>query len=132
MLAKVFIFFEHVIFQLFTFNPFHPDFSMHILHTVPYTFPKVLLRGICFIIQSFSDYCEGKLDACHSQELKSYKPSRLAAGYYLGSLLTNFTLYGVLSVGQRQPRSYFILFSFLYYLHLYHLYRFHLITVLMY
>ena len=35
-------------------NPFHPNISMHILLTVPYTFPKVLMRRICFIIQSFS------------------------------------------------------------------------------
>ena len=34
-------------------NPFHPNISMHILHTVPYTFSKMLMRRICFVIQSF-------------------------------------------------------------------------------
>ena len=34
-------------------NPFHPNFSMHILYTVPYTFPKVLARRICFAIKNF-------------------------------------------------------------------------------
>ena len=28
------------------FNPLHPNISMHILHTVLYTFPKVLTRRI--------------------------------------------------------------------------------------
>ena len=37
-------------------NHFHPYISMHLLHTVPYTFPKVLMRRICFIIQSFSKW----------------------------------------------------------------------------
>ena len=37
-------------------GPFHPNISMHILHTVPYTFPKVLVRRICFIIQSYSNW----------------------------------------------------------------------------
>ena len=31
-------------------NPLHPNISMHILHTVLYTFPKVLTRRICLII----------------------------------------------------------------------------------
>ena len=60
---------------------------MQILHTVPYTFPKVLMRRICFKIQSFSGwwsfplfswpwcviqgwYCEEKLDASHSYVAK--------------------------------------------------------------
>lgn len=29
------------------FNPLHPDVSMHILHTVSYSFGKELKRGIC-------------------------------------------------------------------------------------
>ena len=33
---------------------FRLKISMHILHTVPNTLPKVLMRRICFIIQSFS------------------------------------------------------------------------------
>ena len=35
------------------FNPFHPNISMHILHTVLFTFPKALTRGICLKINSF-------------------------------------------------------------------------------
>ena len=34
-------------------NPLHPDISMHILHTVIYTNPKVLTRRICLTIKSF-------------------------------------------------------------------------------
>ena len=29
------------------FNPLHLNLSMHILPTIPYTFPKVLNRRIC-------------------------------------------------------------------------------------
>ena len=29
-------------------NPLHPNISMHILHTVLYTFPEVLTRGNVF------------------------------------------------------------------------------------
>ena len=28
-------------------NPLHPNISMHIIHTVPYAFLKVLTRRIC-------------------------------------------------------------------------------------
>ena len=35
------------------FNPLHPSISMHILHTVLYTFPNVLARRICFTIMMF-------------------------------------------------------------------------------
>ena len=34
-------------------NPKHPNISMDILHTVPYTVPKVLTRRICLTIKSF-------------------------------------------------------------------------------
>ena len=37
-------------------NPLHPNISMHILHIVLYTFPKVLMRRIFFIYQSFSSW----------------------------------------------------------------------------
>ena len=37
----------------FFFNPLHPRFSIHILHTALYTFPKVLTRRICLPIKSF-------------------------------------------------------------------------------
>ena len=60
---------------------------MNILHTVLYTFPKVLARRICLTIKSFfffviislilvtlmfdpGGYCKEKLDASHSQGLK--------------------------------------------------------------
>ena len=36
-----------------TLNPFHPNISLHILHTVLYTFPKVLKRRFCLLIKSF-------------------------------------------------------------------------------
>ena len=39
-----------------SFNPLHPNISMHILHTVLYIFPKVLTRRICLIIKSFSSW----------------------------------------------------------------------------
>ena len=35
------------------FNPLHPNISMHILHTVLLTVPKMLIRRICFSIKSF-------------------------------------------------------------------------------
>ena len=34
-------------------NPLHPNISMHILHTVLYTFPVVLTRRICLTIKGF-------------------------------------------------------------------------------
>ena len=34
-------------------NSLHPNISKHILHTVLYTFPKVLTRRICLTIKSF-------------------------------------------------------------------------------
>ena len=36
------------------FNPLHPNMSMHILHTVLYTFPTELKRRICLTITSFN------------------------------------------------------------------------------
>ena len=64
-------------------NPLHPKVSMHILHTVLFTFPKVLTRRISSTIKSLTLmitsfffswpycvipgwYCRRKLDACHS------------------------------------------------------------------
>ena len=37
-------------------NPLHPNISVHILHTVLYTFPKVLTWRICLTIKSFSSW----------------------------------------------------------------------------
>ena len=71
-------------------NPLHPNFSMYILHTVLYTFPKVLTRRIWLTIRSFLGwwsfhlflwiycliqglYCEEKLDANHSIELERFR-----------------------------------------------------------
>ena len=37
----------------FSINPLHSNISMHILHTVLYTFPKVLIRRTFWTIKSF-------------------------------------------------------------------------------
>ena len=42
----------HMIKQIYL-NPLHPNISMHILHTVLYTFPKELTRRICLTIKDF-------------------------------------------------------------------------------
>ena len=34
-------------------DPLHPNISMHILHTVLYTFPRMLTRRICLTIKNF-------------------------------------------------------------------------------
>ena len=34
-------------------NPLLPNISIHVLHTIHYTFPKVLTRRICLTIKSF-------------------------------------------------------------------------------
>ena len=41
---------------VFSFDLLHPKISMHILHTVLYTFPEVLTRRISLKIQSFSSF----------------------------------------------------------------------------
>ena len=40
---------DKTVMGLFFENPLHPYISIHILHTVLYTFPVVLVRRICFI-----------------------------------------------------------------------------------
>ena len=53
-------------------KPLHPNISMHILHTVFYTIPRVLTRRICSTIERFlmTLMCDsGKLDASHSRGL---------------------------------------------------------------
>ena len=35
------------------FHPLHPNISMYILHTVLFTFPKVLARRICLTIKRY-------------------------------------------------------------------------------
>ena len=39
--------------RIWSLYPHHSNISMHILHTVLYTFPKVLTRRICLTIHSF-------------------------------------------------------------------------------
>ena len=39
--------------EVCVFNPFHPNISIHILHTAICTFTKVLTRRICLPIKSF-------------------------------------------------------------------------------
>ena len=48
-----FSFFKIFSFYVITFNPLHPNISMHILRTVLYTFPKMLIRRICITIKGF-------------------------------------------------------------------------------
>ena len=50
--------------SLLTLN-LHPDISMHILHTVLYTFPKVLTRRICLTIKSFISWWSFPLFSWH-------------------------------------------------------------------
>ena len=38
-------------FKQWLFTPLHPNISIHILHTVLYTFPKMLTRRICLTNQ---------------------------------------------------------------------------------
>ena len=78
-----------VSFILKFFTPSHPNISMHILHTVLYTFPKVLTRRICPSIKSFFSwwsftlfswpyiliqgwYCVEKLIATYSWKSNGY------------------------------------------------------------
>ena len=35
------------------YNPYHPDTSMHIFHTILYTLPKVLIKIICLVMKRF-------------------------------------------------------------------------------
>ena len=54
-------------------NAPHPNISMHILHTVLYTFPMVLTRRICLTIKTSSSwrYSKGRSDVSHSQGSKN-------------------------------------------------------------
>ena len=38
--------------HIISLNPLHPNISVHILHTVLHTYPKVLMRRICLTIKS--------------------------------------------------------------------------------
>ena len=59
------------------FNLLHPYFSIHLLHTVLYTFPKELPRRICLTIKTSWPICliqgwysKEKWDSSHSSGLK--------------------------------------------------------------
>ena len=65
------------------FDPLHPNISMHILHTVLYTFPKLLERRICFkTIKSFFGwllhgwYCREKLHVDTSKRVNCERSKR--------------------------------------------------------
>ena len=51
---------------LFILNPLHPDISMHILHTVLDTSPKVLTGRICLTFKSFLSrmFCDSRGPGC--------------------------------------------------------------------
>ena len=36
-----------LVLRRFLLNPLYPNIKMHILHTIPETFPKILTRKIC-------------------------------------------------------------------------------------
>ena len=44
------------LFSWMLFNPLYPNISTHILHTVLFTFPKVLTRRICLTIKSLCSW----------------------------------------------------------------------------
>ena len=41
----------------YIFNPLHPDISMHILHTVIYTFPIEKMRRTFLLIKCLIGWC---------------------------------------------------------------------------
>ena len=43
---------KYIVKEMTLVDPLHLNISMHILHTVPYIFPKVLTRRICLTIKS--------------------------------------------------------------------------------
>ena len=53
-----------IILKCLNINPLNPNISLHILLTVLYTFPKVLIRRFCLIIKAslvgdhFLYYCD--------------------------------------------------------------------------
>ena len=76
-------------------NLLYTNISIHILHTVLYTFPKVLTRRICLIILTFLSWwsfplflwpwcliwgwrCKEILNTCHSQRSKGQIDSLLS------------------------------------------------------
>ena len=92
MFLQVFVWLWFISLWQHVFDPSHPKISMHILHTVLYTRPKVLTKRICLTINSFFNwwsflpfswpqhliqwwYCKEKLDTSHYYGSKSYKTS---------------------------------------------------------
>ena len=51
--VKKMLFFRHFPWRSRAFNLLYPNISMHVLHTVLYTFPEVLTRRIRLKIKSF-------------------------------------------------------------------------------
>ena len=41
-----------LVLRRFLLNPLHPNIKMHILHTIPNTFPKILTRKSCLTTES--------------------------------------------------------------------------------
>ena len=85
-----------------TLFPFlYPNISMHILHTVLYTFPKVLTRRICLTIKCFFTWwslpfflqtwfrgdIREKLEARHLQQVKGLKINVLS--FYMKTLFVS-------------------------------------------
>ena len=72
------------------FNNLHSNISIHILHTVLCTFPKVLIRRICLTVKSFfktKNFFKMKKHLYFFTELKTY---------YLS--LTLFTKHGAMDI----------------------------------
>ena len=64
------------------FTPSHPNISMHILHTVLYTFAKELTRRICLSIKSFFSWWSFTLFSCTYFLIQGwYCMEKLAATY---------------------------------------------------
>ena len=55
------------------FNLLHPYIRTHILHNIPYTFPKMLTRRICLTIKSFSGYWSCPLFSWPSSLIQGWK-----------------------------------------------------------
>ena len=73
-----------------SFNNLHSNISIHILHTVLCTFPKVLIRRICLTVKSFfktKNFFKMKKHLYFFTELKTY---------YLS--LTLFTKHGAMDI----------------------------------
>ena len=67
----------------FIVNPWHLSVSIHILHTVLYTFPWVLTRRICLTIRSFFRWWSFPVFLCPSCAIRGwYCKEKLDAGHF--------------------------------------------------